>query len=246
MTVGSFGDTILVELGTHAGFEAVAWAGDELFIDKLLRKIIPAADASLATCSVKILTITLKYKHTVEDAQLGFFRSASHADASLFASVSGYLGMERGWFSPYLFASARRPVIPRTMQPDIVFCHGPFLSGDYQVGTTLVAQSAKVLHLCEIPPTPDPPPPQTSTSFKDKLSVSKMTDKVTTLIGRTKTKPDPSSEAPASTPSRTPSPPPTLQATVPPPRRLAVLLLGLKPHRLGMWTSSQRPSESII
>jgi len=194
------------------------------------------------------LTITLKYKHTVEDAQLGFFRSSTHADPSLFASVSDYLAVEKGWFSPYLFASARRPVIPRTMKPDIVFCHGPFLSGDYRVGETLVAQSAHVLHLCEKPPTaesaPSPTPQMSSTSFKDKLNVSKMNDKLTNLMHRTKLYP--SSDAPTSMPSRTSSPPPVLQATVPPPRRLAVILLGLKPHRLGMWTSSARPSESVL
>ena len=50
-------------------------------------------------------------------------------DNSLFSSVMDYLSIEKGWFSPYLFASGRRPVIPRSVKPDIVFCHGPFLSG---------------------------------------------------------------------------------------------------------------------
>lgn len=50
-------------------------------------------------------------------------------DNSLFATVKDYLAVEKGWFSPYLFASGRRPIIPRSMKPDIVFCHGPFLSG---------------------------------------------------------------------------------------------------------------------
>ena len=40
-----------------------------------------------------------------------------------------YLAVEKGWFSPYLFASGRRPVIPRSVKPDVVFCHGPFLQG---------------------------------------------------------------------------------------------------------------------
>lgn len=129
------------------------------------------------------------------------------------------------------------------MKPDIVFCHGPFLSGDYRVGETLVAQSAKVLHLCN-PQTTMQAPPETSTppSFKDKLKAGKMNEKLTTLIHRTKSQHPPSSEPQA----RTPSPPPILQQVVPPPRRLAVLLLGLKPHRLGLWTSSARPSESVL
>ena len=48
--------------------------------------------------------------------------------------------------------------------------------------------------------------------------------------------------------SRTPSPEPAL-APVPPtpqPRRLVVVVIGLKPHRAGLWTTSQRPSESVI
>ena len=50
-------------------------------------------------------------------------------DNSLFATVKDYLAVEKGWFSPYLFASGRRPVIPRSMRPEVVFCHGPFLEG---------------------------------------------------------------------------------------------------------------------
>jgi hypothetical protein len=81
----------------------------------------------------------------MEDAALGFFRSSlhklvleirvsarahvSHRDTSLFASVKEYLAIEKGWFSPYLFASSRRPIIPRVMTPDVIFCHGPFLAG---------------------------------------------------------------------------------------------------------------------
>lgn len=69
----SIDSSILVELGSHAAFEAVTWAGDELFIDKPLNKIIPVHEANLTTTGVKTMTITLKYKHTVTDAQLGFF-----------------------------------------------------------------------------------------------------------------------------------------------------------------------------
>lgn len=239
--MGELGDTILVELTSHAANEAVVWVGNELFIDKPLNRVIPVHEANLATTDVKTMTITLKYKHTVEDAQLGFFRSASHADPSLFASVGDYLAVEKGWFSPYLFASARRPVIPRAMKPDIIFCHGPFLSGDYRVGETLVAQSAKVLHLCDAPPPVETAAPQAPPTFKE--NVSKMNGKLTSLMHRTKSQP--AAEAPAESP-RSESPPPTLQIAVPPPRRLAVMLLGLKPHRLGMWTSSARPAESVL
>ncbi|KAH7400329.1 hypothetical protein BKA64DRAFT_671616 [Cadophora sp. MPI-SDFR-AT-0126] len=239
MAMDSFGDTILVELGLHAGFSAAVQVGNEYLIDKPLNKIIPVHEANLTTSAVKTLTITLKYKHTVEDANLGFFRSSTHADPSLFASVGDYLAVEKGWFSPYLFASARRPVIPRAMKPDVVFCHGPFLSGDYRIGETLVAQSATVLHLCEIPAVEgEVLAPSVSVTEKTKRKVSKMNIKLTSLITRSKPAPD--------EPARPDSPPPILQEIVQPPRRLAVVLLGSKPHRLGMWTSSARPSESVL
>jgi hypothetical protein len=52
-----------------------------------------------------------------------------HDDPDLFTTVKDYFAIKKGWFNPYLFASARRPVIPRNINPDFVFCHGPFLEG---------------------------------------------------------------------------------------------------------------------
>jgi hypothetical protein len=113
--------------------------------DHTANALIPLHSTTLASAGAKTLTITLRYKHAQEDAALGFFRSSVHADPSLFASVKEYLSVEKGWLSPYLFASGRRPVIPRSvsgrhsvdtrgltstqMTPDFVFCHGPFLQG---------------------------------------------------------------------------------------------------------------------
>lgn len=48
----------------------------------------------------------------------------------MFGAVVDYLKVEKGWFAPYLFASARRPDIPRLMKADVIFCHGPFLPGE--------------------------------------------------------------------------------------------------------------------
>ena len=76
------------------------------------------------------MTITHKHKENNSDASLGFFRSSVHKDTSLVSGVKDYLSIEKGWFSPYLFASGRRPIIPRSMKPDVIFCHGPFLSGE--------------------------------------------------------------------------------------------------------------------
>ena len=106
---------------------------DHQLIEKPLEKLFPSNDKRIQTTAVKMLTITLKSKNNLSDAALGFFRSSTHDDSSLFASVKDYLAVEKGWFSPYLFASNRRPAIPRAMTPDIVFCHGPFLAGEKQL-----------------------------------------------------------------------------------------------------------------
>ncbi|KAJ7057761.1 hypothetical protein C8F01DRAFT_1150989 [Mycena amicta] len=226
--IGAFGDTIVVELGLHASLELTTAAANDLVIDKPLKAVIPIHEKRLSTTNVTILCITLKYKITMTDAAVGFFRSSIHRDNSLFSTVKDYLAVEKGWFSPYLFASARRPIIPRTMTPDVVFCHGPFLEGDYRVGQTLLAESAVVITFCHSPSTPTEEPnthgrPGRSLSFP----------KLSNLMR-----------------SRPPSPTEpdvihTALPTPPKPRRMVVLLVGLKPHRT-LWTTSARPGESVI
>ncbi|EGO03533.1 hypothetical protein SERLA73DRAFT_83585 [Serpula lacrymans var. lacrymans S7.3] len=225
--LSTVGDGILVEMGLHTGFELTAKAADDLIGDGAIKKMVPLYSTRLETTNVKTILITLKYKHTVEDASLGFFRSSLHKDNSLFSVVKDYFGIEKGWFSPYLFASGRRPIIPRTVKPDVLFCHGPFLPGDYKVGETLLAESASVITLCPaISPegvTEKPIAHHHSLSIPDLPSL--------THFSR----------------SRTPSPEPTLAPPILPlaPRRIVILVLGMKPHRL-LWTTSARPSESVI
>lgn len=228
--VSTVGDSILVEIGLHTGFELTTKLANDLVIDKSIDHIIPIHSDRLQTTGIKELLITLKYKHTVEDAALGFYRGSLHKDNSLFSSVMDYLSTEKGWFSPYLFASGRRPIIPRTMKPDVVFCHGPFLPGDYQVGQTLLAESALVISLAPSPPTSPPATPEPSHSS---LSIPNLKDlSLANMFSRSRT--------PSPEPSLTPLPPP------PKPRRMVILVVGLKPHRAGLWTSSQRPSESVM
>ena len=129
VVISSFGDTLLVEVGLIVGYDASTKVANDLVIEHTIKHIIPTPSARLATTGVKRLLITLQYKHALADAQLGFFRSSVHKDSSLFADVKDYLAVEKGWFNPYLFASGRRPIIPRSMKPDVVFCHGPFLGG---------------------------------------------------------------------------------------------------------------------
>jgi len=134
----TMGDSIIVELTLDASFKLAVEGANEVFIDHPIDRILPENDKRLKTTQVKEMVITLKYKHRIEDAALGFFKSSVGARGapSLFGKVVDYIAIEKGWFSPYLFASGRRPIIPRSMTPDVIFCHGPFLGGDYRIGQT--------------------------------------------------------------------------------------------------------------
>ena len=260
---------------------------------------------------------------------MGFFRASNHPDPSLFSSVKDYLSIEKGWFSPYLFTSNRRPIIPRAVKPDVVFCHGPWLKGDYDIGERLLAESTNVMVLAETPEKvadvadPSliakalkslnigtthskeanestggdmPPPASTSrpaspSSLKNRLSglfskgetPAPATGSTTLAPPATGSPPGPDNQYPPNVPnmhggpttmidrlteqlnawrtskarsgSGSGSPIGTLQsdhgqegplALPPPQRRMAILVLGIAPHRAGVWTSSQRPGESVM
>ncbi|KAI0360524.1 hypothetical protein OH77DRAFT_1445395 [Trametes cingulata] len=236
VVVSTLGDTILVEMGMHVGFDLTTKAANDLIFDGAIKQVFPIHSRRLETTGVKTMTITLKYKHVPEDASLGFYRSGVHKDNSLFASVMDYLAIEKGWFLPYLFASGRRPVIPRSVKPDVIFCHGPFLSGDYRVGETLLAESAAVISLSKavVPPPPaaEESAPAASHSSLNNLNLNLSLPNLSNVFSRSRT--------PSPDPALTPLPPP------PTPRRLAVFVVGLKPHRGGLWTTSARPGESVI
>ena len=95
--IGTVGDSLVVELGTHVGFELTTKVANDLVFDKTSNLLIPIHSARLQTTGVKMLLITLKYKHVVEDAALGFFRSSMHrcvhrghfADHWLMCTVAG-------------------------------------------------------------------------------------------------------------------------------------------------------------
>lgn len=296
---------------------------NHFLISKPIGKLIPAHDKRLETTAILTLTITLTYKHFIEDASMGFFRASNHSDPSLFSSVKDYLAIEKGWFSPYLFASNRRPIIPRAMKPDVVFCHGPWLKGDYDIGERLLAESANVMTLAETPekvpevadpgliakalkslnigtshpkettePTGGdlPPPARTSrtpspSSLKNRLSglfSKEETPAPATASGTlappaTGSPPGPDDQHPPSVPDMHGGPttmidrltehmqawrtskarsgsgspsgaqgPEVAVALPPPQRRMVILVIGIAPHRAGIWTSSQRPGESIM
>jgi predicted nicotinamide N-methyase len=79
IVVTSFGDTIFVELGMHVGFDLTTKLANDLVFDKPIKKLVPIHSSRLETTGVKVLLITLKYKHTMSDAALGFYRSSLHS-----------------------------------------------------------------------------------------------------------------------------------------------------------------------
>jgi hypothetical protein len=98
-------------------------------------------------------------------------------------------------------------------------------AGDHKVGETLLAESASAISFC---PASQPPPEDPAHHFT--LSPPNLPS-LSNLFGRSRT--------PSPEPSLTPLPAP------PTPRRLVILVLGIKPHRK-LWTTSQRPGESVI
>ncbi|KIY70863.1 hypothetical protein CYLTODRAFT_391427 [Cylindrobasidium torrendii FP15055 ss-10] len=249
LVIGSVGDSILVEIGLHEGFVATTKLANDLVFDKTAKAIIPTHSKRLETTSVKELTITLKFHHTIDDAALGFFRSSIHQDSSLFSSVKDYLSVEKGWFSPYLFASARRPIIPRSMQPDVVFCHGPFLEGDYRVGEILLKESALTIVFAETPAPPEMPKTDSPTEDNavSKWSLSNLhLPALSNRFARSRTpSPQPGGDKSEGKSQQEPTPKLTLLPPPQSPRRMVITVVGLKPHR-HLWTTSARPGESVI
>lgn len=76
--VSSAGESILVEMGLHAGFEVSVQTANETIGDKAVEQVVGEHAKAKAKVGVKTVTITLRYKHTMEDAALGFFRSSVH------------------------------------------------------------------------------------------------------------------------------------------------------------------------
>ncbi len=79
LVMTSFGDTILVEVGLHTGFEVSSKLAEDLFIEEPIKKVVGLHSKRLETTGIKVLLITLKFKlGGLEDARIGFFRSSVH------------------------------------------------------------------------------------------------------------------------------------------------------------------------
>ncbi|KAI5832647.1 hypothetical protein K523DRAFT_413987 [Schizophyllum commune Tattone D] len=143
------GDGILAELVTQVGTDAVAGVADQALIEEPIEKLGDEKDRTLKTENLKTLKITLRYRSTRKEALLGFYHASdTTSGASIVDKTRDYFDTTMGWFCPYLYASGRTPLIPRKVTPDVIFAHGPFLNGDYQVAQTLLTESSKTLSLC--------------------------------------------------------------------------------------------------
>lgn len=78
VVVSTFGSTIFVEIGLKAGFEGATKLANDLVFSKAINKIVPIHSDRLETTGVKVLLITLKFKCTMKDAALGFYRGSVH------------------------------------------------------------------------------------------------------------------------------------------------------------------------
>jgi hypothetical protein len=76
--LSSIGDTVLVEVSLHAGVSLTTAAANELLIEGSVNRIVPIHSKRLETTRVTTITITLRYRHTMKDANLGFFKSSLH------------------------------------------------------------------------------------------------------------------------------------------------------------------------
>ncbi|KAF2744166.1 hypothetical protein M011DRAFT_409194, partial [Sporormia fimetaria CBS 119925] len=109
----------------------------EQAIDKgVLEHMLPEEEKMLETTDVKSLQVGIKHKLMGVDADLRFFGVYPTADASECA---------KGWFCPYLFASARTPQVPRANDFAVCQFYGPFLGGDYALAHKLLSESFHTL-----------------------------------------------------------------------------------------------------
>ncbi|KAF2242590.1 hypothetical protein BU26DRAFT_438197 [Trematosphaeria pertusa] len=100
----------------------------------------------LQTTNVKSLQVGIKHKLMGVDADLRF--------TGIYPTQNTQ-ACEKGWFCPYLFASARTPSVPRANDFSICQFFGPFLGGDYLLAHKLLSESVNVLSMCEANPTVD-------------------------------------------------------------------------------------------
>ncbi|KAJ9645065.1 hypothetical protein H2199_003069 [Coniosporium tulheliwenetii] len=116
----------------------------EQAIDKgIIEHMLPEEEKMIQTLNVKSLQVGIKHKLMGVDADIRF--------AGIYPS-SDQKACEKGWFCPYLFASARTPLVPRANDFAIAQFFGPFLGADYALAHKLLAETPHVLSLCDANP----------------------------------------------------------------------------------------------
>lgn len=116
----------------------------EQAIDKgIIEHMLPEEEKMLVTTNVKSLQVGIKHKLMGVDADLRF--------VGIYPTTNS-TACEKGWFCPYLFASARTPSIPRSNDFAIAQSFGPFLGGDYLLAQKLLSESVHTLPMCEANP----------------------------------------------------------------------------------------------
>ncbi|KAF2280891.1 uncharacterized protein EI97DRAFT_366599 [Westerdykella ornata] len=101
----------------------------------------------LETQNVKSLQVGIKHKLMGVDADLRFWGVYPTRNEK---------ACEKGWFCPYLFASARTPQVPRANDFGMACFYGPFLGGDFALTTTaLLPSMPSILSFCPSDPRTD-------------------------------------------------------------------------------------------
>ncbi|KAG8913315.1 hypothetical protein FRC00_002637 [Tulasnella sp. 408] len=237
---------VTAQLVSSAGKEAVDNAVNWLLVDKPLDDLLRTHAHVLDGDSAKEILITLKYKHVTKDAALGFFRSPQHGDAAILSKVADYFAVENGWFSPYLFASGRRPFV-------LHFCRVP-PGAEQETSTSAQAAGVGADHPdAELQPAESKPTglkAQTKRLGKKLLNKDASSETATGGSGAESTGRQPAVQANAppadADVDQIDLNPLTESSTSVPSRRMIILPLGIKPHRSRVWTSSARPGESVM
>ncbi|KAF1949593.1 hypothetical protein CC80DRAFT_555166 [Byssothecium circinans] len=153
---GAFGadsfisETVSSGTGTIVGSTVLKYGVFQIVeqaIDKgVVEHLLPEEEKMLQTTNVKSLQVSIKHKLMGVDADLRFVGIYPAANKQ---------ACEKGWFCPYLFASARTPSIPRANDFAISQFFGPFLGGDYLLAHKLLSESTHTLALCDPNPQTD-------------------------------------------------------------------------------------------
>ncbi|KAG8532470.1 uncharacterized protein KY384_002347 [Bacidia gigantensis] len=94
----------------------------EQAIDKgVLEKVLPEVEKTMRTTSAKTLQVSIKHKLMGVDADIQFVRTYP---------TTNMMACDKGWFSPYLFASSRTPMIPRNQDWAMAQFFRPYLAGE--------------------------------------------------------------------------------------------------------------------